>query len=82
MFLTQAALPHLKASGGSVVNISSMGSQECAEGYIGYLVSKGRLKFHSRGLIIDESSLRFGKNRIFNRPQLPLITSPRHLQVI
>lgn len=44
MFLTQAALPHLKASGGSVVNISSMGSQECAEGYIGYLVSKGRLK--------------------------------------
>ena len=59
MFLTQAALPHLNASGGSVVNISSMGSQECAEGYIGYLVSKGRLEIYLQPINYRASSLDF-----------------------
>jgi NAD(P)-dependent dehydrogenase (short-subunit alcohol dehydrogenase family) len=52
--LTQAALPHLRAHGGAVINVTSDAGVEGYEGWGGYGASKAALEQWSRVLSVEE----------------------------
>jgi pteridine reductase len=53
LFLTQAAAPHLQASGGAVVNITDIHAERPLAGYALYCAAKGALLTLTRALAIE-----------------------------
>jgi NAD(P)-dependent dehydrogenase (short-subunit alcohol dehydrogenase family) len=56
--LIQAALPHLRAAGGAIVNVTSDAAVEGYEGWGGYGASKAALEQLSRVLAAEETDVR------------------------
>lgn len=52
-FLAQAALPHLKASGGCIVNITDIHAERPLQGFAVYCAAKGGLLNLTRALAVD-----------------------------
>jgi NAD(P)-dependent dehydrogenase (short-subunit alcohol dehydrogenase family) len=55
--MTGAVLPHLRASGGRVIHVSSGAALEPYHGFSAYCVSKAALNHFSRALAIEEPQL-------------------------
>lgn len=57
LMLTQAALPHLRASKGRVINVSSGAAVSAIAGWSAYCASKGALNQFNRSLALEEPDI-------------------------
>ena len=57
LMLTQAALPHLRASKGRVINVSSGAATSAIPGWSAYCATKGALNQFNRSLAVEEPAI-------------------------
>jgi NAD(P)-dependent dehydrogenase (short-subunit alcohol dehydrogenase family) len=55
LFVSQYALPHLRKTKGSIVNISSVSEDTAQAGSVPYVSAKGAVSAMTRALAVDES---------------------------
>jgi NAD(P)-dependent dehydrogenase (short-subunit alcohol dehydrogenase family) len=64
ILVTRAALPHLRTSSGSIVNIGSLAAALGADGLAVYCATKGGVSSFSRALAIDEATFGIRVNTV------------------
>lgn len=62
--LIRSAVPHLEASGGSVINVSSTGGHTSVPGYFPYVVTKAALEHLTRVLAVELGPLGIRVNAV------------------